>query len=82
VEKVATITAGGPPPSSSECAGSGVAQPAGRHNTETDNQHEDQKLLHSDEAYRPVALDQTVSRSRAPVSDEGWRNFDMARASI
>lgn len=28
----------------------------------------------------PVA--QTVSRSRAPVSDEGWRNLDIARASI
>jgi hypothetical protein len=25
---------------------------------------------------------QTVSRSRAPVSDEGWRSLDMARASI
>ena len=25
---------------------------------------------------------QTASRSRAPVSDEGWRSFDMARASI
>ncbi len=26
--------------------------------------------------------DQTVSRSRAPVSDDGWRSFDIARASI
>ncbi len=25
---------------------------------------------------------QTVSRSRAPVSEEGWRSLDMARASI
>jgi hypothetical protein len=25
---------------------------------------------------------QTVRRSRAPVSDDGWRSFDMARASI
>jgi hypothetical protein len=25
---------------------------------------------------------QTVNRSRAPVSDEGWRSLDMARASI
>ncbi len=25
---------------------------------------------------------QTVRRSRAPVSDEGWRSLDMARASI
>ena len=30
---------------------------------------------------RPAAT-QTVSRSRAPVSDEGWRSLDMARASI
>jgi hypothetical protein len=27
-------------------------------------------------------LGQTVSRSRAPVSDEGCRNLDMALASI
>jgi hypothetical protein len=25
---------------------------------------------------------QTVRRSRAPVSEDGWRNFDIARASI
>jgi hypothetical protein len=34
---------------------------------------------------RPGALPQgrqTVSKSRAPVSEEGWRNLDIARASI
>ena len=30
----------------------------------------------------PRAGTQTVSRSRAPVSEDGWRSLDIARASI
>jgi hypothetical protein len=31
---------------------------------------------------RVAAEDHTARRSRAPVSLDGWRSFDIARASI
>ena len=39
-------------------------------------------LRHSAKLTRGGCSNQTARRSRAPVSDDGWRNFDMARASI
>jgi hypothetical protein len=59
---------------------SGVAESPGGDEAEADQQGEQQELLHERSAYRAAA--QTVRRSRAPVSEDGWRNFDMARASI
>jgi hypothetical protein len=78
--------------------GSGFAQPLGGDESEGDEDGEDQQLLHvgdpthrsrhqrPDQGRSPAperrAGPQTVRRSRAPVSEDGWRSFDMARASI
>ena len=36
----------------------------------------------ADRPAHSAANAQTVSRSRAPVSEDGWRSLDIARASI
>ena len=79
----------GPDSSGSEASGdgwSGRAETLGGDDAQGDQHGHDEELLHGADRSPParwlVGPSQTVSRSRAPVSEDGCRSLDMARASI